>query len=407
MKQTCDVAIVGTGPHGLSLAAHLKARGIDFRIFGRPMGTWAEHMPKTMMLKSDGFASNLSAPSRESTLKAWCARNSIAYADEGLPIPLDTFLEYADWFRRRYVSELEDTMVTHLETDGDGYVLTLETGERVTARNVVVAVGISWFHYTPGFLSGLPSDLVSHSYDHRDVSRFRGRDVAVIGGGASAVNLVDELANEGARAHIISRGAEIEYNRVPDASDQTLFARIHSPASGIGRGWRSVFCAQAPLLFYRLPESLKQRAIRSHIKPSAGFYMRGKIEGRVGTLLNRSIDKAEARDSKVTLTLSDSDGRREKLAFDHVVAATGYHPDMRRIPFLSRDLCERITLPDGSPIISDSFETPARGLFMTGPAAMSSFGPLMRFMVGAEFAAPRVATRIERKLGVVSSSRAA
>src|SRR6185503_4357662 len=50
------VPIIGTGPHGLSLAAHLKSRGIKFRIFGKPMGTWADHMPKGMMLKSDGFA---------------------------------------------------------------------------------------------------------------------------------------------------------------------------------------------------------------------------------------------------------------------------------------------------------------------------------------------------------------
>lgn len=407
MTQLCDVAIIGTGPHGLSLAAHLKARGIEFRIFGKPMGTWAEHMPKTMMLKSDGFASNLSAPARESTLKAWCARNDIAYADEGYPIPLDVFLSYAAWFRKRYVPELEDTMVTGLERDGDLYALTLETGERVAARNVVVAVGITWFHHTPDFLSRLPSDLVSHSYDHRDVSRFRGRDVAVIGGGASAVNLVDELANEGARAHIIARQPKIEYNRLPDAADQTLFARIQRPASGIGRGWRSMFCAQAPLLFYRLPDSLKQRAIRSHMQPSAGFYMRGKIEGRVATVLGRSVDNAEATNGKVTLTLLDGRGAREKRVFDHVVAATGYHPDMRRIPFLSKDLCERIALADGSPIISDAFETPARGLFMTGPAAMSSFGPLMRFMVGAEFAAPRVASRLEQRLGAAPAQRAA
>ena len=407
MRQTCDVAIIGTGPHGLSLAAHLKSRGIDFRIFGRPMGTWAEHMPKTMMLKSDGFVSNLSAPARESTLKAWCARAGVAYADEGLPISLETFLRYAAWFRKRYVPELEDTMVTALETDGELYTLTLETGERVTARNVVISVGITWFQHTPGFLSGLPSDLASHSYDHRDVSRFRGRDVAVIGGGASAVNLVDELANEGARARIIARTDAIEYNRIPDASDQTLFARIQHPPSGIGRGWRSFFCAQAPLLFYRLPDSLKQRAIRSHMMPAAGFYMRGKIEGRVATSLGRSIDRAEAADGKVRLTLSDPDGRQEKLDFDHVVAATGYHPDMRRIPFLAKELCEHITLPDGSPIISDSFETPARGLFVTGPATMSSFGPLMRFMVGAEFAAPRVAARLERRLGASSSRSAA
>jgi cation diffusion facilitator CzcD-associated flavoprotein CzcO len=401
------VAIIGTGPHGLSLAAHLKARGINFRIFGKPMGTWAEHMPKSMMLKSDGFASNLSAPARESTLKAYCACHNIPYADEGLPITLDLFLEYATWFRERYISELEDTMVTALEADGNRFALTLETGETVSARNVVIAVGISWFEYMPDFLSGLPANLVSHSYKHRDVSQFRGREVAVIGAGASAINLVDELAREGAKTRIIARAPELDYNRVPDASDSTLFARIQRPASGIGRGWKSVFCAQAPLLFYRLPDSLKQRAIRSHMKPAAGFYMRGKVEGRVETSLGRSIAKAEEANGKVALTLTDRDGAQETINFDHVVAATGYHPDMRRVPFLSKNLCERVTLADGSPILSDGFETSVRGLFVTGPAAMNSFGPLMRFMVGAEFAAPHIAGRLERKLGSASVSRAA
>jgi thioredoxin reductase len=407
MTQACDVAIIGTGPHGLSLAAHLKARGINFRIFGKPMGTWAEHMPKSMMLKSDGFASNLSAPARESTLKAYCARHNIPYADEGLPIPLKTFLQYADWFRKRYVSELEETMVTALKTDGDLFVLTLQSGETVTARNVVMAVGITWFAYTPDVLAGLPASLGSHSADYGDVSRFKGRDMAVIGAGASAVNLADEFASEGVRAHIIARVPEIEYNRVPDASDHTLFARIQRPPSGIGRGWKSVFCAQAPLLFYRLPDSLKQRAIRSHMNPAAGFYMRGKIEGRVATSLNRSIAKAEEINGKVALTLTRTDGTQETLTFDHVVAATGYRPDMQRVPFLSTDLCKRIAASDGTPILSDSFETPAAGLFVAGPAAMSSFGPLMRFMVGAEFAAPRIAARLERKLGNRSAERAA
>ena len=95
MTQTCDVAIIGAGPHGLSLAAHLAAKGVDHRIFGTPMTTWSGHMPKNMTLKSDGFASNLSAPYPESTLKAWCAKNGIAYADQALPVEIDTFLAYA------------------------------------------------------------------------------------------------------------------------------------------------------------------------------------------------------------------------------------------------------------------------------------------------------------------------
>ena len=61
MTPRCDVAIIGAGPHGLSVAAHLRAAEIDLRIFSHPMRNSRDHMPKDMTLKSDGFASNLSA----------------------------------------------------------------------------------------------------------------------------------------------------------------------------------------------------------------------------------------------------------------------------------------------------------------------------------------------------------
>jgi cation diffusion facilitator CzcD-associated flavoprotein CzcO len=41
-----EIAIIGAGPYGLSIAAHLRAAGLDFRIFGSPMQTWIEHMPR-------------------------------------------------------------------------------------------------------------------------------------------------------------------------------------------------------------------------------------------------------------------------------------------------------------------------------------------------------------------------
>ncbi|HWA88458.1 MAG TPA: NAD(P)-binding domain-containing protein [Rhizomicrobium sp.] len=395
MKQNCDVAIVGAGPHGLSLAAHLAAKGIDFRIFGRPMTTWSEHMPKGMTLKSDGFASNLSAPSPESTLKAWSARNRIPYADQALPVPLDTFLSYADWFQKRYVPNVEPIDVTAVSQAGNGYALTLADGQRVVARSVVLAVGITWFAHTPEIFAGLSRDLVSHSAEHREVGQFKGREVAVIGAGSSAIDLAHLLHEEGAKVRVVARVPQIEYNKIPDAADETLIGRTLRPASGIGRGWRSLFCAEAPLLFYRLPQALKRRAIDSHMHPAAGWFMKEKVEGKIAMSLGRALNKAEAKDGKVALTLDGG----ETLSFDHVIAATGYKMDLRRIPFLSGDLKARASLADGTPILSDSFETPAAGLFAVGPAALETFGPLMRFMVGAEFAAPRVAQRLERIVG--------
>ena len=66
-----ETAIIGAGPYGLSVAAHLAAAGRPFRIFGSPLASWRAHMPKGMQLKSDGFASNISSPDPHSTLKCW------------------------------------------------------------------------------------------------------------------------------------------------------------------------------------------------------------------------------------------------------------------------------------------------------------------------------------------------
>lgn len=59
MSDAVEVAIVGAGPYGLSLAAHLRAAGVPFRQFGIPMHLWQTSMPRGMFLKSQGFASNL------------------------------------------------------------------------------------------------------------------------------------------------------------------------------------------------------------------------------------------------------------------------------------------------------------------------------------------------------------
>ncbi len=397
MKQVCDVAIIGAGPYGLSLAAHLGARGVDYRIFGKPLESWASHMPKTMALKSEGFASNLSAPASDSTLKSWCAHNGVAYADRALPVHLDDFLDYADAFRQRFVPYLEDVRVKTLETATEGFRLVLETGERVLARRVVMAVGITWFAYTPASLSFLPEGLASHSYDHRDVERFRGKEVAIVGAGSSAIDLADLLQTSGAKPRIVARARHIVYNSAPDPNRETLLFRLQNPPSTIGRGWRSYFCAQAPLLFYRLPAYLRTRAIASHLHPAAGWFMREQVEGRIAMSLGCDIAKAEAKKDRVALTLRTSAGEVETIACDHVIAATGYRVDLGRIPFLAPTLREKIALVGRFPFVSDNFETSVPGLYTIGLTAMQMFGPLLRFMVGAEFAAPRLAAHLERR----------
>jgi len=59
-----EVAIIGAGPYGLSIASAPSRCGISVFDLGRPMENWAEHMPAGMHLKSDGFASHLYDPKR-------------------------------------------------------------------------------------------------------------------------------------------------------------------------------------------------------------------------------------------------------------------------------------------------------------------------------------------------------
>ena len=184
MTGSSKVAIIGAGPYGLSIAAHLRAHGIDFRIFGRPMHSWRMRMPAGMLLKSEGFASSLHDPARRFTLERFCAERGLRYAAKNVPVPLQTFAEYGLAFQRQLVPNVEEKAVVGLDRAPYGFLLRLDDGETVAADRVVVAVGITYFPHVPAGLAHLPPDTFSHTSDHHDLARFKGADVTVIGGGA-------------------------------------------------------------------------------------------------------------------------------------------------------------------------------------------------------------------------------
>ena len=291
MLSTVDVAIVGAGPYGLSLAAHLRQAGISFRIFGKPMATWRGHMPKGMCLKSEGFASNLSAPDKASTLEAWCAANGKDYSAQKTPVALDDFVAYADWFTRTYVPTLEQKIVAGIVRDADGYTLTLEDGARLKARRVVMAVGITWFKNLPEALRALPKTAVSHSFDHHDLGQFKGRDVTVLGAGASAIDTAIALHEAGAGE---DRGAA--QGDPPSTSRRTMTSRrccsscaIPTPASG-----RAGAPSSAPTRRC-CSTSCREAAPGHHAPPSgarAGWFTREKVEGKIPAYLGQHLQRA-------------------------------------------------------------------------------------------------------------------
>ena len=163
MARPTEVAITGAGPYGLSLAAHLRVARVDHRIFGRPMDAWRSHMPEGMLLKSDGFASNLYDPDGDYPLSRFCRERGIAYEDERVPIRLKTFVDYGLSFKDRFVPQLEEKLVASLTREADGFALGLDDGAIIRARTIVVAVGVGRFRFLPAALAGLPAKCPSHT----------------------------------------------------------------------------------------------------------------------------------------------------------------------------------------------------------------------------------------------------
>jgi thioredoxin reductase len=390
------IAVVGAGPYGLSIAAHLRARGVEHRIFGSALQTWRSAMPKGMRLKSDGFASNLSAPSPNSTLGHYCLTHGLPYHPTDIPIPLQTFIDYGLEFQGRFVPHLEPKLIASIVPLGSGYQLTLDDGEEFQARNVVVAAGITHFASMPDIFGDLPVTLASHSSAHRDLSCFAGRDVTVVGAGSSAVELAISLASAGAQARLICRAPSVKFASAPDGKPRNLVRRLRHPQSGLGPGIRSQLCCEFPEFFRFLPIRARAQIVRRHLGPSSPWYLRGPFESDVEILTSRTIRQVAPINSHVSLKITGETNGAVDIDTDHVICATGYRPAISRLNFLNAEIRKSLRTVNDAPVLNTEFESSLPGLYFTGIAAAMSFGPLLRFMYGTEFAAPRLARHLAK-----------
>ena len=386
-----DVAIIGAGPYGLSVAAHLAPAGLKLGVFGTPMQTWRMQMPARMRLKSEGFASRLYDPTGEYPLSRFCREKGIPYADVGLPVERETFAEYGQEFARRYVPMLEDRSVVALRQSGSEFELSLADGQRIGAKRVICAVGIGYYAHVAPVLAGLPPEHLSHSSSHHDLSGFAGRTVAVVGGGASATDCAALLAEAGAVTHLLTRRPALRFHSAP--TQRSRKERMMRPTTALGHGWKQVLCAEAPLVFHAMPEKFRVSVTQRFLGPAPCWFVRDQVEAGVAVQTNVRITGAAARNGRAALDLATPTGTG-RLEVDHVIAATGYKVDLGRLQFLDEALRRRITTVAGAPALSSWFESSAPGLFFVGPIAANCFGPLLRFACGAEFTAKRVARRL-------------
>jgi cation diffusion facilitator CzcD-associated flavoprotein CzcO len=404
-----DVAIVGAGPYGLSSAAHLAHHGVMCRAFGQPMETWRHAMPAGMWLKSDGIASSLCAPVGGWTLREYCERETIPYADRNEPrVVLEDFAEYGLAFQNSLVPDLDTRLVTRVASASGGYAVGLEDGELIEARRVVLAVGITHFAYIPPEFRAL-GELITHSGAHRTYGEFEGKRVAVIGAGSSAIESASGLIDAKAEVSILARRAELPFWGAPkpDAPEPSVWERLRSPSSGLGPGLRNRLCQDLPDAFRCLPADVRLKVVRRHLGPVSGWWLRDKVMDGADVRTQTSVRQVRVDGDGAALTVARRDGLTEELHVDHVIAATGYSADIDRLPFIDADLRRSLRRVGTMPALSRNFESSVPGLYFVGAAAAGTFGPLLRFVVGAEFAAPRVASHLASRAGRRESLAAA
>jgi cation diffusion facilitator CzcD-associated flavoprotein CzcO len=392
-----DAAIIGAGPYGLSVAAHLSQSGVDYRLFGTPMHTWRNHMPKGMWLRSEGFASNLADPDGDLTLERYCADHGFDVGGWAVPVPLEVYSSYGEWFVEQAKVPVENTQVVTLAADSSGFVLDLATGETVRAAQVVVAVGLTHFRHMPDEFAGLPPELCSHSSSVRGgisgtsgsqlhPADFAGRRVTVIGAGQSALENAALLHEHGASVEILARASSIEWNPPPHPLDRPLWQRLRRPVGGLCSGIGCWLYEHGPRVFHLMPQGMRVRLATESFGPAGAWWLRERVEGKVPIRFDHHVRTARPVSDEIELEVEGISGGATVRA-DHVICATGYRVDLNRLLFIDAGLARLVRTVADHPALDRHFQSSVPGLYFVGAASAPAFGPVVRFVLGARFTA--------------------
>lgn len=386
------VAIIGAGPYGLSVAAHLAARNVPHRIFGEPMRFWKQIAAAGdgRFLKSFCFGTDLSTP-----------RSGYRFADYSRPRGLETFepcsisdfADYGRWFQQEIVPHVEPVHVRQVERRGTGFVLTLESGEVLDAAQVIVATGLSCYANVPSVLAALPLDRVTHTAQVTSFAAFERKRVAVIGAGQSALEAAAVLLEAGAQPILLVRDDKLLWQTAVSPR-RTLWKRVRSPISKLGSGPKAWVLTNLPGMLHHWPDAVRVPFTKNHLPPEGAWWLRERVEGLIPVRLGTTVVGARMTDSTVCLSLRDSDAEVDELHADHVIAGSGYGIDVERLEFLAPSLRREVATVEGAPRLDSTFESSVPGLRFVGPSSAMCFGPLFRFVVGAQYSARVVSTQL-------------
>jgi FAD-dependent urate hydroxylase len=388
---TCDVTILGAGPYGLAAGNHLRhIKGLDVCIFGEPMSFWENTMPLGMFLRSNWTATQIADPDNRLTLENYQSEHGNHLST---PIPIARFIQYGKWYQRRALPDVDHRKITLIESDSKGFRVTLQDGEQLISRRVVVAAGIAAFAYRPAEFDDFPACLASHTSDHSDLKKFSGKSVLVIGGGQSALESAALLHENGSTAEVISRSTHINWlqgwasrtlhHGLGDFTNRLLYAPTDVGPAGISQ------LMARPDLLRRLPRTLQDRLRIRSVRPAGARWLIDRLHD-VPIRLGCSIESASIKGERILVRLDDGTER----SVDHLLFGTGYRPDVTKYTFLAPGLRKSMQVYKGFPILKEGLETSIPGLHILGAPGIWSFGPLLQFVSGTRYASAALTRHI-------------
>jgi FAD-dependent urate hydroxylase len=386
-----DAIVMGAGPYGLSVSAHLRGHGLKVATFGKPLYFWRHHMPQGMLLRSYPWATSLSDPEQKCAIEDYFRQKGL---EAVYPLPIETFIDYGLWFQEHAVPDLDQTYISNIVRQDNHFLVTLEDGRAVESQIVVMAPGLHYYFYCPPKYAQLPSSLFSHSADHVDLSIFAGKRVAVIGRGQGALENAALLHERGADVCIISR-SPLRWLSGGHGKHPTWYQSLRYPRAALGTGWKNLFLEKFPYLSYYIPLDTRYRVFDHHHGPIGAAWLKARIIGQIPIKEQIQVTKVATVNNLAQLTLSDG----EVLEVDHVMLGTGYRTDVKRLPMLDISLREAIQVDEGSPVLNHWFESSIPGLYFVGYSSLRSFGSFYRFVAGSRAASERVSKAVARQVG--------
>lgn len=360
------------------------------------MRRWLTQMPKAMLLKSEGCASGLPDPEGRHGLPQFCRERDLPFAEYAVPLSREIFAKYAVSFQQKLIPQVEDVVVGAVSKTDDGFEVCLSSGEKLRSAQVIVATGMDQMEHIPEQLGRLPAELWSHSAAHYDLSKFKGKDMIVIGGGQSGLETAALLREEGASVTLVVRAPAIAWNRTPSTARRPLYQRLRRPRTQLGEGLQLWVYDNAPQLFHSLPRQVRLLRVKASLGPAGAWWLKDRVISQMPAFVGHQLRAAEARNGRVALQLTDQNQQSKVLIADHVIASTGYRFNIQNLPFLDQSLKSRIKHEEQMPQLSLNFESSVPGLYFTGLASTNSFGPVMRFLAGTGFTARRISSHIAK-----------